>query len=544
MRELVIIKARDSARMRLFLEKFFTLTIFAGFLLVLFFQVPSADAHSALLEMEPAEDVVAEEPPSTLELRFNEPIDPDLAMVTIYDWNAKPVFTGYPDGNSERAPLLTFSLPDLKQGTYTVKWNIVSADGHPVDGSYAFSVGKATEGGVKSAGEDSDSESLLTIARVIPEGLILLGAGLFWFGWLAERRKFPSLDTLWKRGRWIGAVLIVLGTIAELIAYSFSLPPGIIQVILNGRWELLLQFPFVLMLFAQIFFLILVFIPGMERIWYLALWLLLAITPAFGGHVWGMENPVLALIPRIFHQMAIAFWLGALCYVILLIIWQKKQNNSISWKTFRPFFVNKMILASSLVIISGFIMVYLQSGVTGVFTDWKTWSTLVTIKVILTFSMIAMALYQTLKWKRKETFTTRRIIRTEWAVGLIVIIFGVWMSQIPYPIAVKSYDETLTENDLHADIHIDKLQMGDQTMIVDIPEQNEEQPEKVRVEVSMPQHDMGSGELTAEQDESGNYTIDLPFTMPGTWLLEITATYPNDDKTKWQDDMFIEGNND
>src|SRR5699024_2738693 len=95
MRDSVIIKARDTARMRLFLEKFFTLTIFAGFLLVLFFQVPSADAHSALLEMEPAEDVVAEEPPSTLELRFNEPIDPDLAMVTIYDWNAKPVFTGY-----------------------------------------------------------------------------------------------------------------------------------------------------------------------------------------------------------------------------------------------------------------------------------------------------------------------------------------------------------------------------------------------------------------------------------------------------------------
>src|SRR5699024_1011710 len=232
---------------------------------------------------------------------------------------------------------------------------------------------------------------------------------------LAERRKFPSLDTLRKRGRWIGAVLIDLGTITELIAYSFSLRPAIITVILNGSWDLLLQLPFVQMLFARIFCLILVSITAMTHIWYLALWLLLAITPAFGGHVWGMENPVLALITRIFHQMAIAFWLGALCYVILLIIWQKKQNNSISWKTFRPFFVNKMILASSLVIISGFIMVYLQSGVTGVFTDWKTWSTLVTIKVILTFSMIAMALYQTLKWKRKETFTTRRIIRTEWA---------------------------------------------------------------------------------------------------------------------------------
>src|SRR5699024_12746624 len=114
------------------------------------------NAQSVVLEMESAEDVDAEEPQYTFELRFNETIDPYFAMVTIYDWNAKPVFTGNPDGDSELAPLLTFSLPDLKEGTYTVKWNIVSADGHPVDGSYAFSVGKATEGGVKSAGEDSD----------------------------------------------------------------------------------------------------------------------------------------------------------------------------------------------------------------------------------------------------------------------------------------------------------------------------------------------------------------------------------------------------
>src|SRR5699024_12166098 len=127
----------------------------------------------------------------------------------------------------------------------------------------------------------------------------------------------------------------------------------------------------------------------------------------FGGHVWGMENPVLALIPRIFHQMAIAFWLGALCYVILLIIWQKKQNNSISWKTFRPFFVNKMILAYSLVIIFVFIMVYLQSGITGVFNVLNNCSTLVNLKEILIFIMIAMMLIQCMTYNRNDTYTLK-----------------------------------------------------------------------------------------------------------------------------------------
>ena len=193
----------------------------------------------------------------------------------------------------------------------------------------------------KSVANDASSEGTLIAARVIVEGLLLLGAGLFWFSSLAERRKFPSLDSLWKRGRRIGAIVIVLGTIAELVTYGFSLPSGIIQVIFNGRWELLLQFPFILMLSVQLFFLILLFVPGMVQGWYLALWLALAVTPAFGGHVWGMEHPVVALIFRMIHQLTIAFWLGALGYVILLLIWQKKRNTLISWKEFRPFFVRK-----------------------------------------------------------------------------------------------------------------------------------------------------------------------------------------------------------
>src|SRR5699024_12004970 len=61
---------------------------------------------------------------------------------------------------------------------------------------------------------------------------------------------------------------------------------------------------------------ILLLIPDMVRGWYLAVWALLAIIPAFGGHIWGMKEPLIALIPRIIHQLSIAFWLGALAYII------------------------------------------------------------------------------------------------------------------------------------------------------------------------------------------------------------------------------------
>src|SRR5699024_3820884 len=85
-------------------------------------------AHATLLEMDPAENVVAEESASTLTLTFNEPIEHDLAFVTIYDSNATPIFTGNPAEENAKSSQLEFSLPDFEDGTYTVKWDIVSAD--------------------------------------------------------------------------------------------------------------------------------------------------------------------------------------------------------------------------------------------------------------------------------------------------------------------------------------------------------------------------------------------------------------------------------
>lgn len=534
-----VIIGHNNRRLGTILSHFLRMTPLFIVLYFSLFQTHTVYAHSTLLEMEPAERILIENPPSVLKLRFNEPIEHDLAIVTIYDWNAKPVFTGNPDGNIKRSPLLEFSLPELKQGTYSVKWNVISADGHPVSGSYAFSVGKSTEGGFKSLATDTSSEAGLIAARVIVEGLLLLGAGLFWFTSLAERRKFPSLDSLWKRGRRIGAIVLVLGTIVELITYGLSLPPGIIQVIFNGKWELLPQFTFILMLSVQLFFLILLFVPGMVQGWYLTLWLALAVTPAFGGHVWGMEHPVVALIFRMIHQLTIAFWLGALGYLILLLIWQKKQNALISWKEFRPFFVQKMLIASALVFVSGVIMVFLQTGITAVFTHWMAWSTVVIIKVILTITMLGLALFQTVKWKKADNFVTIRWIQSEWVVGLIVIVLGVWASQIAYPIAVQSYNKTLVTDQIEAQINIVKLETGYQKMTAKISELDDKQPEEVSVKITMLQHDMGSTTFKAKRNDRGEYVVDLPFSMSGSWLFEVSGKYPGGEKKKWEDEIFI-----
>lgn len=519
--------------------KTFTLLIFLAVSSLLF--TPNIEAHSTLIESNPTPNLVIDESPTEVTLQFNEPIEQDLAHLTIYDWKAKPVYIGQADNPGERMPLVTFTIPELEDGTHTIKWSVVSLDGHTISGSYSFAIGKATKGEIKSVSSNDTSATPLIASRTIAQGFILLLAGLYWFSWLAERKELPSLNMLITRGRFLAFIILFLATIAALITYALTLPPGLIKVIFNGRWDLLQQFPFILMLLGQLILLLLLIIPGMQRGWYLFVWTVLVIIPAFGGHVWGLENPYVAVIPRIIHQLSMAFWIGALFYVILVVIWQKKNHTHILNKSFRSFFVSKMIFASMLVIISGILMVLVQTSFTAVIFDWKNWSTLLLLKVILTFAMLGLALFQTLKWTREEKFRTFKLIRIEWIIGLFIICLGVWLSQIMYPVAVKSYDHLLTEKDIAIKVKIDKLQTGDQNMTVHFPTLESDPPDELIVNLSMPDHDMHSGPFTSVRSSDGTYTIKLPFTMPGKWEATIQTETLGGDRVEWIDDFLIVG---
>jgi hypothetical protein len=56
---------------------------------------------------------------------------------------------------------LTADLEELSEGTYTVEWRVISADTHPVDGTYEFVV--------TGAGGDEPQSALQTNAERVGE---------------------------------------------------------------------------------------------------------------------------------------------------------------------------------------------------------------------------------------------------------------------------------------------------------------------------------------------------------------------------------------
>ncbi|MGW3118033.1 copper resistance CopC/CopD family protein [Streptomyces sp. NPDC001107] len=99
-----------------------------------------ASAHAALTGSDPAQGVVVDKAPSQVTLTFSEKVATSDDSLRVLDPKGKRVDTGKPSnvsGTSYAVPLRS-GLPD---GTYTVSWQVVSADSHPVAGAFTFSIG-------------------------------------------------------------------------------------------------------------------------------------------------------------------------------------------------------------------------------------------------------------------------------------------------------------------------------------------------------------------------------------------------------------------
>src|SRR5690606_27791554 len=99
-----------------------------------------AFGHASLVETVPAAGAALDTAPDTVVLRFNEPVSASTDGVRVYDADAERIDTGPIETGSsdEVAAGLPAQLPD---GGYVVVYRVLSADSHPVGGTYAFTVG-------------------------------------------------------------------------------------------------------------------------------------------------------------------------------------------------------------------------------------------------------------------------------------------------------------------------------------------------------------------------------------------------------------------
>lgn len=99
-----------------------------------------AQAHAFLVRSAPPKRAVLRDPPQQVELWFNERLEPSFAALALSGSGGTDVVTEQPLVAPDDRKRLTLQLPPLKPGTYTVRYRVLSVDGHVAEDSFTFTV--------------------------------------------------------------------------------------------------------------------------------------------------------------------------------------------------------------------------------------------------------------------------------------------------------------------------------------------------------------------------------------------------------------------
>lgn len=130
----------------------------------LVFALPAtAMAHSKLQSATPAVDAKVDASPQSIEMVFNTKIE-NISTFKLFNEAGEQIETG--DANVD-GDTMTGTVPSpLENGAYTVKWTIIGADSHAVEGEYSFTVEAPAAPSPTPEAETSEAPSVTPSAEV------------------------------------------------------------------------------------------------------------------------------------------------------------------------------------------------------------------------------------------------------------------------------------------------------------------------------------------------------------------------------------------
>jgi copper transport protein len=297
--------------------------------------------HATLLSSEPAAKATLATSPTRIRLVFSEEVEPSLGRIRLVGPDGR-VATLKSAGDPHDVSALIAPIPSaLGPGVYRVQWRIVSEDGHPIDGTYSFTVvaGSDTTRSPVSAQPSAppvapepetvpasadttatgstvaEFPAVTATLRGFAIGALTAFAGLL--GFLVTRRSpapQPRATRLVRRLALATAVFVPL----HLVAWALALSPDhslsgdtIAALLASGPGKVELGRAVLALLAAWALLLV-----RRER-----LALFIAIVAILAGSATGHSaaiHPEWGIPARALHLLAVAAWLGGLLWLVTL----------------------------------------------------------------------------------------------------------------------------------------------------------------------------------------------------------------------------------
>ena len=377
-----------------------------------------------------------------MRLFFDESVEVSLGAIRVFDVNGKRVDNGairHAGHGSE----VVVTTPHLHDGTYQVTWSVVSADGHPVHGGFAFYVGAPSSISPVAVSGNTGAGRVVGwgfgVVRFLGfAALFLIVGGVVFRRWVWT----PALSATHLRDseaasrfrRWFGRILVaswVVLLVSGLAAIVFegasvsgfsllsSMKSNVIRSVLHTAYGhfVLWQLGLTLLLAVPVFGLArrrrLFGVP--PEVWVAATVALgtgISLAIGLNGHARTDPREFLGVTSITVHLLMVAVWVGGLAFLVIGMLAARALAPADRARPLRavlPRFSTIAACAVGLVIETGVINTWANLAVPG--DLWRTtYGRVVVAKVLLL--TVALALAARHKW-----VVPRRLSATDQAAG-------------------------------------------------------------------------------------------------------------------------------
>ncbi|MFJ3161626.1 FixH family protein [Streptomyces kanasensis] len=304
----------------------------------------AASAHSALTDSDPADGAVVATAPQRVTLTFSEQVALGDDSIRVLEPSGKRADTGeLQDLCSGSLVRYGVDLRDgLPRGTYTVAWQAVSADSHPISGAFSFSIGAPSATAVVLPEQRAGGGAvgvLYDVGRYVSYAgfVVLVGGAAFVLACWPQGAGVRPVQRLVAYG-WVTltaatlALLLLRGPYTGSGELGDAFDPGVLQGVLATKTGAALTSRLLLVGAAALFVAVLFGPyarregPGDRRDLVFGLGVGGTVVAAGLAGTWALSEhastgvqPWLAMPLDVLHLLAVAGWLGGLAALLVAL---------------------------------------------------------------------------------------------------------------------------------------------------------------------------------------------------------------------------------
>ena len=494
-----------------------------------FIPAGSASAHAGLEESEPKPSSWLATSPTEIVLHFDESVGVEFARIKILDQDGNEVFEAKPIRDADDHTTVRANIDKLGDGTWVVVWRVASADSHPVQGSFAFSIGTSSSDVTAllngSVSARHGLNNLFNFIRfVMFAGILTLlgGVALVMFG----AQKLPSIRTrmsLW--GAWTFAIV---ASIEALFAYG----PHASGVKVFNVTDLSLLGDTMSTLFGQATLLRISLLLGFslllftldsrnKRAWRVcAVVASVAIAATFSavGHPSGQSPVALSFTLDVVHLLAVSLWIGALFLIAIDRKFWLRSTQSMLW------FSRVAGYSVAVIAVTGIVQtLLLMGGLRDIFV--LEYGQKLIVKIGLVLVLVAIGALSRSTLRKIGPAKLHQSIVVEALVALIVV--GITALLVALPPREQSSNEpvlfSLKQSGLIADITVTPARVGAAEIHVSMGSLvgSFAQMTEVTARMSLPSKNIPNGPIELVKSGPNHYTALVNFAFSGKWHIEF-----------------------